>query len=73
MRAVVTDNYHWVITAESTMFQSFQAVSKELGIRKEDRTDEIKYSPPVPYFHNVSSEIFDQVRFKPACSTTEAS
>ena len=28
---VVTDNYHWVITTESTMFQSFQAVSKELG------------------------------------------
>ena len=43
------------------------------ALEKEDRIDEIKYSPPVPYFQNVSSEIFDQIRFKPACSTTEAS
>ena len=51
---VVTDNYHWVIKTESTMFQSFQAVSKELirvgALEKEDRIDEIKYSPPVPHF-----------------------
>ena len=34
LTSTLTKFYHWVITAESTMFQSFQAVSKELGIRK---------------------------------------
>ena len=53
MPAVVTDNYHWVITAEPTVFQSFQAVSKWVGaLEKEDWIDEIKYSPPIPYSGN---------------------
>ena len=39
---VVTDNYRWVITAETTIFQNAQLVPNIRGIRKEDRIDEVK-------------------------------
>ena len=50
MSAVVTDNYHWVITAVHNVSVTSSRLQRVGALEKEDRIDEIKYSPPVPYF-----------------------
>ena len=46
MPAVITHNYHWIITDVSVISSRLQRVGT---LVKEDRIDEIKYSPPVLY------------------------
>ena len=54
MPPVVTDNYRWVRTAETTIFQNVQPrLQTDEAFEKEDRIDKIKktiiHSPPSPH------------------------
>ena len=51
---VVTDNYRWVLTAKTTIFQMSNCLPTDEALEKEDRIDELKKkkkkkksSPPV--------------------------
>ena len=46
MPAVVTDNYHWVITAVHNVSVISNRLERVGALEKEDRIDVIKYSPP---------------------------
>ena len=54
MPPVVTDNYRWVRTAETTIFQNvLSCLPTDEALEKEDRIDQIKkkikHSPPIPH------------------------
>ena len=51
MSAVVIENYHYVITDRVHNVSVISSRLQRVGtLEKKDMIDEIKYSPPVPYF-----------------------